>query len=520
MARQPLPLGTWGRISSHPVHSDSVGLPDKFEAKARYRDLDGRTRRVAAWGSSAPEAEDNLRTRFNARPKLSGAVDLRPEQRVSVAVELFLAEVKVLGEQEALAPGTHQTYRSQYDKNLVPRIAEIRLVELTMPLVDRVIQEIRNEVGAPSAKTCKSILSGAFSLAVRHGALAVNPTREIKIRGKSRRRPPRALEENEREAWFELLQQDERAVQADLVDLCKFLLATGQRLGETLAATWREVDWKTGEIDCSHQIQRLKGEGLVRRRVKSAAGERILTLPDWALEMLTARRPFGAALDSPIFPDGKGGFRDPHSVQRSLRNARRPNSNQVQVQLGLTLSGLRRRAGLTQAQVEAQLGLRKTRVSLIETGRARPNVQQTAALADVYGTATVERAALLELAELLTGQSSADEMDWVTAHVFRKTTATLLEDLGQTPRKIADQLGHSRMSTTIDHYIGRRARNPEASGLLEKALRGIHEQDARRSRLSQATDRAPESVPKQALEYVLSASRMAYAQLRQLRPLH
>ncbi|WBQ04456.1 tyrosine-type recombinase/integrase [Kribbella sp. CA-293567] len=73
--------------------------------------------------------------------------------------------------------------------------------------------------------------------------------------------------------------------------------------------------------------------------------------------------------------------------------------------------------------------------------------------------------------------ASGTASPWVTAHVFRKTTATILEDAGQTPRRIADQLGHSRISTTVDEYIGRRARNPEAAGHLEDALRSIHEQD-------------------------------------------
>ncbi|MGY4771881.1 helix-turn-helix domain-containing protein, partial [Kribbella sp. CWNU-51] len=388
-----------------------------------------------------------------------------------MAAELFLAEMKALGEQDVLAPGTYQTYRYQYDKNLVPRIAEIRLVELTTSLVDGVIQAIRNEVGVASAKTCKSILSGTFSLAVRHGALPANPVREIKIRGKARRPPPRALEEDEREAWFELLRQDERAIRADLVDLCKFMLATGQRIGETLAVTWNEINRETGEVDCSHQIQRLRGQGLVRRRAKSAAGERILTLPDWALEMLIARLTPGMSPDSPIFPDSKGGFRDPHNVQHALRNARRPIGGQRRAELGGTLSGHRRRAGLTQAQTVAKLGWQKTRISLIETGRVRLEAEEAVALADAYGLNKGEQAALMELTELAGARSSADEMAWVTAHVFRKTTATILDDFGQTPRKIADQLGHSTTSTTINRYIGRRARNPEAAGLLDKALR-------------------------------------------------
>ncbi|GAA2799553.1 tyrosine-type recombinase/integrase [Kribbella solani] len=74
-------------------------------------------------------------------------------------------------------------------------------------------------------------------------------------------------------------------------------------------------------------------------------------------------------------------------------------------------------------------------------------------------------------------RSLADELEWVTAHVFRKTTATILENAGQTPRQVADQLGHAHTSTTVDDYFGRRRRNPEAADHLEAAMRHIHDRD-------------------------------------------
>jgi integrase len=261
------------------------------------------------------------------------------------------------------------------------------------------------------------------------------------------------------------------------VDLCKFMLATGERIGETLAVTWKDINRETGEVDCSHQMLRLRGQGLVRRRVKSAAGERKLFLPQWALEMVRGRWKEGTAEGSPLFPDSLGGFRDPHNVQHALRDARRPVGGQRRTELGRSLRSHRRRAGLTQVQAVVKLGWRKTRISLIETGRVRLTAEEALVLADAYRLSKSDRAALLELTELAGMRSLADELAWVTAHVFRKTTATILEDAGQTPRRIADQLGHSRISTTVDEYIGRRARNPEAAGHLEDALRSIHEQD-------------------------------------------
>jgi integrase len=45
----------------------------------------------------------------------------------------------------------------------------------------------------------------------------------------------------------------------------------------------------------------------------------------------------------------------------------------------------------------------------------------------------------------------------VTSHVFRKTVVSRLDDAGFSIRHIADQLGHTRLSTTLDYYLGRRA---------------------------------------------------------------
>jgi integrase len=54
----------------------------------------------------------------------------------------------------------------------------------------------------------------------------------------------------------------------------------------------------------------------------------------------------------------------------------------------------------------------------------------------------------------------SDVLAWITSHSFRKTTATVLDDDGQTARQIADQLGHSKPSMTQDTDIGRTVQNP------------------------------------------------------------
>ncbi|TDD52820.1 transposase [Saccharopolyspora elongata] len=52
-------------------------------------------------------------------------------------------------------------------------------------------------------------------------------------------------------------------------------------------------------------------------------------------------------------------------------------------------------------------------------------------------------------------------LGWVTPHAFRRTAATLLDDV----------LGHARPSMTQDHYLGRGTVNPAAAAALDSAFR-------------------------------------------------
>ncbi len=60
--------------------------------------------------------------------------------------------------------------------------------------------------------------------------------------------------------------------------------------------------------------------------------------------------------------------------------------------------------------------------------------------------------------------------DWVVPHPYRKTVATMLDQVGLSARTIADQLGHSRISMTQDVYLGRRAVDEGAASALQDLI--------------------------------------------------
>lgn len=322
MARAPLPIGTWGKIRTYVVHVNDKGKADRHRALAQYRDFDGRTRQVEAFGKTQTGAENALRKRLKDRSETGRRGELTAMHRLSDAVSLWIAKFEGLVADGRRSASSLDTYRRAIRLHILPALGEVRLGEATTPVLDKFVGKIKTDVGAPTAKTCRSVLSGVMGLAVRYGAIFANPVREVDRIEAVAQKPPRALTDAERVAWLAQLNADEKAVRKDLPDLTFFMLATGARIGEALAVLWEQVDVERGTVAITHTIIRVRGEGLIRKVTKSRAGERVLLLPASATSMLRRRFMTGVRLDLPVFPDILGGFRDPANVRRDIRDAR------------------------------------------------------------------------------------------------------------------------------------------------------------------------------------------------------
>jgi len=248
--------------------------------------------------------------------------DLTAATRFADAADLWLEGLSTLVEQGRRSPGTVETYERQLRNHVLPAMAELRLGEITTPLVERVLGGIRRDISGGSTKSCRTVISGVMGTAVRHGAVSVNPVREVRGIETKPHEPPRALTSAELIALVQQLQDDEVARRHDLPDLVFFMLATGVWIGEALAVVWSDVDLDTGTVAITSTLIRVKGEGLVRKPTKTRTGDRMLPLPLSAVAVLRRRFMSGARLNQPVFPDVRGGFRDPSNVSRELRNAR------------------------------------------------------------------------------------------------------------------------------------------------------------------------------------------------------
>ena len=312
MARQALALGAWGEVSAQPVAGGG------FRARARFRDFDGAVRPVERWEATEREARTALERALHERARRGPHAGLRASDTFETAAELWLSRVKRLADLGQRSPGTVETYERQLVAHVLPALGRLRLQEISTPLVDRYVTDMREMVGPATGRTCRSIVSGVMGLAVRHGAVVANPTRELERLSTQPKRRPRSLTDDERARWFAALAEDEVAKRQDLFDLSAFLLATGLRIGEALAVVWREVDLDSGELGITSTLLRITGKGLIRKPTKSAAGERVLVLPNWCVAILRTRAAVGVGPDEPIFGSVDGTFRDSRNVTRWL----------------------------------------------------------------------------------------------------------------------------------------------------------------------------------------------------------
>jgi integrase len=310
MARPPLAVGTYGRISTSPYGTG-------YRSRTLYRDYDGVTRRVEKHGRTKGSAERALRVALRDRVHVGAGAEITPDTKIAVLAEVWFAEIS----SQDRSPGTLRAYRDRLDRQVIPALGSLRVRELSTGMVDRHLRAVRDKHGAAMAKLCRTVLSGMAGLATRLDALEHNPVRDAgRIVPSKPKRVPRALSVAEIRQLRALLTYDNKARERDLPDLVDMLLATGLRVGECLAVTWDAVDLSAGTVEVRGTVIRMKGRGLIITSApKTRAGFRTLMLPSWAVEMLRMR-PYGGP-DRTVFSSALGGLRDRDNTIGYLREA-------------------------------------------------------------------------------------------------------------------------------------------------------------------------------------------------------
>ncbi|MEN3611004.1 site-specific integrase [Plantactinospora sp. ZYX-F-223] len=315
-------IGTWGNI-----RTEKLG-PNRYCARTRFRDHDGKTRDVEATDTTGPAAIRALKVALRDRVTPNDD-EITRESHVSTLAALWLDEIIA---EERVTPQTISRYEISVRVSIVPSLGNLRIREAGAGRIDKFLRKVAED--RPSAaRSAKVVLGQMFALAVRRGALTTNPIRETG-RLRNPQRKVVALETEQLDGVRSAIRKWQEPTPGksgprpttDLADIVDLMLATGARIGEILALRWEDLDLTTEHptLTISGTIVYLKRKGFFRQDwTKSDAGHRAMVLPRFAVGMLMARKI--TAADNPhdaIFASRRGTWLSPQNVRRQWRQAR------------------------------------------------------------------------------------------------------------------------------------------------------------------------------------------------------
>ena len=285
MARPPLPIGTFGSITTNEVR------PGVYRARTRFRDFDGVTREIKGTGRSAAAAVRELKTKIADRSAPSGDL-IGPDMRISQVADIWLSLYRAEQRSEAT---TANEYQRVIENVINPAIGNIRLREATAGRLERLI---RSQDSHSRRKKTKTVLKMMFDAAVIDDALPANPVSSTsRLRGQKKDVQALSVEDlnavrSAVDSWMTKKRPGPKPNQ-DMPDIIDLLLATGCRIGEVLAIRWTDIDLSATPptVSISGTIKTETGKGTYRKpKPKSDASKRTIALPPFAVDVLMRRR--------------------------------------------------------------------------------------------------------------------------------------------------------------------------------------------------------------------------------------
>lgn len=184
----------------------------------------------------------------------------------------------------ALRPKTARQYDDVIRKHITPHIGEFQLKDLRLVGVERFYTKlIQNGVGVRTVRITHSILHMALEKAVRYGYITHNPCHGA-ILPRYKQGEMKVLDESEVNQFLVT------AIGTRFEALYHLAVKTGMRQGEMLGLRWSDLQWLSGLLSVSRQVQDAQGGGYLFQEPKTRAGRRTIQLGEGTLDVLRTHR--------------------------------------------------------------------------------------------------------------------------------------------------------------------------------------------------------------------------------------
>jgi integrase len=309
-------IGTYGQVRV----SDLGG---RYRALTRFRDLDGRLRKVTATARSRRAAEVLLKERLLNRAGYGTGGVLSASSPFGDLVDLWLADLAL----RDISENTKENYRDDLRLHVLPFFAHYTLGEITTGRVEWFLKSER-AVSYSRAKHSRTVLNQIFTFALRNDAMHRNP-----VEGTS----PLPRPKNQvRALTLEQVQAIRSAAAAwrtgpavmgpkpdgQVRDAIEVLLGTSMRPGEVLALRPCDiVDGPHGMVaHVRGTVVYRQGRGTFRQdHPKTDASLRQVPVPEFAARVLRVRLTDQSDPRRTIFANRGGGPLSQHNFRRTFR---------------------------------------------------------------------------------------------------------------------------------------------------------------------------------------------------------
>jgi integrase len=238
--------------------------------------------RVTVYGKTWDEVDAELGSlKANDR---EGIAKVTATTKFGDYLEYWLSDV-VAKEQ---SPGTYANYASLARRHIIPKLGTRTLQKLSVKDVRGFVASMRGSTTTRKApmsdrtiQLLYTVVSSALSNAVREELVTRNVARLVRT-PYAERAETTPLDQAELAAFLSV------AMAHRMRALWIIYLSLGLRRCEGLGLAWEDIDFAEKVVHVRYQLQRIKGSGLMRVRLKSKKSRRVLPLPTVCAQALRA----------------------------------------------------------------------------------------------------------------------------------------------------------------------------------------------------------------------------------------
>lgn len=297
----------------------------------------------------------------------------------------------------------HKTIRI-FENHILPAFGSLRMERITTAHCQKVLNGWFKRF--VHFKVMKNYASLVFQFAVRMQMLPSNPmdnvTMPVKRAAVGERKELNFYSKEELQAFFAACKEDAQEKENLLwYALFRLLAFSGMRKGELLALTWQDIDFTGQTVSINKTLTRGIGNRLIIQTPKTASSERILSLDEETLHILSQWRKQQAT------DYLKLGFNTLNKRQLVFPNTK--NEHMSPTKVGQNLTRILKGYGLKKLTVH---GFRHTHCSLLfEAGASLKEVQDRLGHSDVQTTMNIY-AHVTERAKERTAQRFAEYLNF------------------------------------------------------------------------------------------------------------